>query len=207
MVVGADDDVRKMTSSALQVHIQRCERLLSHPTILGRLPDGGAAIRDRHALYVAERSRREAAGDTSSGTTEQDAAEEAVRQVEQQVSQMTISPEAASKQTTERRAECNASLNTGEWSVEEGERAAESYEDAARAIGEKHRHSRVPVETIVRQTFGGSLCEAEIQRMLHDVPPNFFLTYEETISMQRRLLAEERQEALKRLQQQMHAEQ
>ncbi|RNE99461.1 putative protein kinase [Trypanosoma rangeli] len=203
----ADDDVRKMAPSALHAHIQRCERLLSHPTLLGRLPDGGAAIRGRHALYVAERSRREAVGDASSGTTEQDAAEEAVRQVEQQICQITISPEAASKQTADKWAECHASPNTGEWGVEEGERAVESYGDAARAIGEKHRHSPVPVETIVRQTFGGSLCEAEIQRMLHDVPPNFFLTYEETTSMQRRLLAEERQEALKRLQQQMHAEQ
>ncbi|RNF13990.1 putative protein kinase [Trypanosoma conorhini] len=198
----ADEDVAKLSPAALLVRVQRCERLLSHPTLLSRLPDGGAAIRGRHALCVAERARREAAGDAASATRQQ----EAVRPVEGQARGMTTAPEGLSEAAAGGRAGCHASPNTSERSVDEEETAAESYEDVARAVGEKHRHSRVPVETIVRQTFEGSLCEAEIQRMLHDVPPNFFLTYDETVSMQRSLLAGERHEALKRLWQQTHAE-
>ncbi|KAF8302687.1 hypothetical protein TcYC6_0043060 [Trypanosoma cruzi] len=201
-----EGDVTQMELSALLVHIERCERLLRHPTLLSRLPDEGETIRSRHALYVAERSRREVGGDASSSRKENDAVEGSVRQVERQISQMTLSTEEKSEKTATMPMECHASLNTDGWTVGAGGKAVESYEDVARAVGEKHRHSRIPVEMIVRQTFGGSLCEAEIQRMLCDVPPNFFLTHDETISMQRKLLSEERLEALTRLRNQRHAE-
>ncbi|KAG8347196.1 hypothetical protein ERJ75_000823800 [Trypanosoma vivax] len=148
-------DVETLSLPELNAKIERCERLLQHPALLGRLPDGGEGIRSRHALYVSEKAKR---------------VEEA--------------PRADAIPTTEEIP------------------SPGSYEEAARAVGERHRDFRVPVEEVVRRTFGGSLCESEIQRILSDVPPNFFLTYGETLQMEQRIMAQEREATLERLRRQ-----
>lgn len=74
-----------------------------------------------------------------------------------------------------------------------------SQAEDQRQIAEKYKDRRVPVEEIVRRAYGGSLSEKEIQRILADVPPNFFLTYTETLAMQTAAAKEARKEELRRL--------
>nr|CCC95235.1 unnamed protein product [Trypanosoma congolense IL3000] len=184
--MGKDVDVAKLTSLELQAHVERCERLLKHPSLLSRLPDGGSEIVERRTRYLKEIERRESSGEGGISTGE--AARES--------SDGNGGPGTPTPQVEMVAENGDVRLNKAPLAT---------YEEEARVIGERYRHSKVPVEAIVRRTFGGSLCEAEIQRILSDVPHNFFLTHDETIRMERRLMEEERAEMLRRLQRQQLA--
>ncbi|KAH9599652.1 hypothetical protein LSM04_004138 [Trypanosoma melophagium] len=192
-----DSDINTVPISVLFVHIERCERLLRHPLLLSRLPDGGKSIRARHTLYVAERKRREANDDAATLAKSVDDAVGSPRHVKEVLSTdsvpkgMDMMPHGINVSSREL-----DSNNNDETNMEE------SYKEAVHAMTEKYRNYRIPVEEIVRRTFGGSLSEAEIQRILDDVPPNYFLTHDETLSVQRKLLAEERLDALDMLRRQ-----
>ncbi|SCU64277.1 uncharacterized protein TEOVI_000582000 [Trypanosoma equiperdum] len=182
-----DVDVTKLTAQALQVHIERCERLMKQPALLSRLPDGGNGIRERYSKYLAEVERRKTNGAASALTAQKDGDDEVRDEDEAQSRPAAVEG-------------CQDEKTVGDTTT-----AEVTYEEEARAIGERHRHFRVPVEEIVRRTFGGSLCDSELQRIINDVPPGFFLTYEETMSMERKLMEEERAETLERLRRQRSA--
>ncbi|ORC88479.1 putative protein kinase [Trypanosoma theileri] len=192
----ADSDVNTLPTHLLLVHIERCERLLSHPLLLSRLPDGGESIRARHTLFVAERKRREANGDAAIVAKSVDAVvphckEKGVSSTDDLLKGMDMNPR-----------ETNISCRQFDSKNILDRNTEESYKEAVQAMTEKYRHYRIPVEAIVRRTFGGSLSETEIQRILDDVPPNYFLTHDETMSLQRKLLKEERLDALEMLRRQ-----
>lgn len=77
--------------------------------------------------------------------------------------------------------------------------------DAAQlhAIEQKYRDYRVPVEHHVRRMYGGSISEREIQRILEDVPPTYFMTFAETRAMEKAFAQRSRAEELQRLRQQV----
>ncbi|EPY28813.1 hypothetical protein STCU_01608 [Strigomonas culicis] len=79
------------------------------------------------------------------------------------------------------------------------EAAPLSQAEDQRQLVEKYKDRRVPVEDTVRRAYGGSLSEREIQRILADVPTNYFLTYTETVEMQKTAAKEARKEELRRL--------
>ncbi|KAK7198897.1 hypothetical protein NESM_000856300 [Novymonas esmeraldas] len=70
---------------------------------------------------------------------------------------------------------------------------------AAREMAEKYRDQRVDVEATVRRMYEGAVSEGEIQRIIHSVPPHFFLTYAETCEMERQLAKEARRAELQKL--------
>ncbi|KEG13822.1 putative protein kinase [Trypanosoma grayi] len=202
-----NSDVTEIKYELLLVHIERCERLLRHPTLLSRLPDGGEGIRQRHALYVAELSRRCAKDEATTTMREVDKAEVSAQYEEEQSYRTSASAVVEQQVTENTRVKCSAPSSNDAGKEPNQANVAESDEKVACAVSEKYKHCRVPVEEIVRRTFGGSLCEAEIQRILNDVPPNFFLTHEETLLMQQKRVEEERLETLERLRRQQQIRQ
>lgn len=169
-----ETEVREMSTAQLRVNLERCTRLVAHASLLQRLPDGGENIRHRHALFTTELQRREAEAREEDATTAAAAAGGTT---------------ALSEQEQRRRA--NEASQLAE--------AAESPADAARAMGEKYRHDRVPVEATVRSMYEGAVSEAELRRIIDSVPAGYFLTYEETCAMERKLEKEARREELQKL--------
>jgi hypothetical protein len=164
-------EVRAMSTAELRVNLERCSRLVGHPSLLQRLPDGGAGIRHRYDLLTAELKHREdyspePQSTSVEGGTTVSAAEQRRRDNE-----------------ADKLAEAQASTPA----------------DAAREMGEKYRTYRVPVEATVRAMYEGAICEAELQRIIQSVPPGFFLTYEETCAMEKKLAKEARKAELQKL--------
>lgn len=174
-----EEAVREMSMAELRLNAERCTRLVAHASLLQRLPDGGANIRLRHSLFTAELQRRETArvADTSSSSsnTEDKSGATAV--------------DVPSAQEERRRANEAAQLAE----------TVESPVDVARAMGDKYRHQRVPVEETVRSMYEGAVSEAELQRIIQSVPAGYFLTYDETCAMEQKLAKEARREELQKL--------
>lgn len=67
-------------------------------------------------------------------------------------------------------------------------------------LAEKYRDYRCPIEEKIREIYEGALSEREIQRILDDIPTNYFLTLRETEEMNKRNLSERRKHELEELQ-------
>ncbi|KPA77114.1 hypothetical protein ABB37_07429 [Leptomonas pyrrhocoris] len=167
-------EVRAMSTAEVRVNLERCTRLVGHPSLLQRLPDHGNAIRHRHALFTEELARREAESANASTST---------------ADVLSASP------TKEQRRRDNEVVQLAEATAG----TTTSRVDATREIGEKYRDYRVPVEATVRRMYEGAISEAELQRILQSVPPTYFLTYEETCAMERSLAKEARKAELQKL--------
>lgn len=156
-------DAASLSTAALHLHWQRCERLIRHPSLLRRLPDGGASIHRRHATFCSEIERRAAL------KSDADDAQEIVQ----------------------RKIEHEAALQR------------ESEETVAKAkLTEKYKDTRVSVEATVRRMYEGMITESEIQRIIKEVPTNYFLTHAETVEQQKKLALANRKDDLARLRQQ-----
>lgn len=162
-------EVSEMSVAALRIHLERCTRLVAHASLLQRLPDKGESIRHRHALFTAELQKREAASTVAAAAAE--------------------ATSARAEQNERRREHEDAKLTE----------AVLSSADVAREMGEKYRHDRVSVEKTVRSMYEGAISEAELQRIILSVPPGYFLTYEETCAMERKLAKEARKAELQKL--------
>lgn len=79
------------------------------------------------------------------------------------------------------------------------------YMSNVAAIMDKYRDRRIPVEETVRRMYGGSISEREMQRIVSEVPPNYFLTYSETLEREREMAKQARREELEKLRQQSAA--
>ncbi|EPY43798.1 hypothetical protein AGDE_00123 [Angomonas deanei] len=95
---------------------------------------------------------------------------------------------------------------TGKMENEQSKLAEEGvghYREEAIKIGDKYKDRRVPVESTVRRMYEGVLSEQQIQKIIQEVPENFFLTRTETIEMEKENYNERRRLELARLREQM----
>ncbi|KPI84760.1 hypothetical protein ABL78_6178 [Leptomonas seymouri] len=166
-------ETQGMSTAELRINLERCARLIDHPSLLQRLPDHGEGIRHRHVLFTKEVERRE---------------------IESAKAKTTTDEAPPTTEALERRRRDNETAQLAEAS-----KMATSPADAAREIGEKYKHCRVSVEDTVRRMYEGVVSEAEVQRIVQSVPPSYFLTYEETCAMERRLAKEARRAELQKL--------
>lgn len=166
-------EVKEMSTAELRVNVERCTRLIAHPALLQRLPDKGESIHHRHSLFTAELARRESTVATTGvdGTTPQLSAKEQRRRDNE------------SAMLAEATGGAGVSLPV----------------DAAREMGEKYKTYRVPVEETVRRMYEGAISETELQRIIQSVPAGYFLTYEETCAMEKKLAKEARKAELQKL--------
>ncbi|CAJ1019059.1 hypothetical protein Q4I30_001821 [Leishmania utingensis] len=162
-------EVRELSTAEIRVNLERCSRLISQPTLLARLRDGGEGIRRRSELFTKELERRRT-----------------VQAVNANVNTHLVSPTLF--ETLKR--ENEAALLT---------ESTPQFTDIAKEMGLKYKDQRVDVEATVRRMYEGALSEAEIQRILHGVPFRFFLTYTETCEMERQLAREARKAELRKL--------
>ncbi|KAG5510170.1 hypothetical protein JKF63_07067 [Porcisia hertigi] len=162
-------EVREMSSSEIQVNLERCSRLVTQTALLQRLHDGGEGIRHRHKLFTEELERR--------------------RTVEAANTDGKVS--FVSSTSTEPRKQDNEAAFLAE--------SAHEYADVAREVAHKYKDHRVNVEETVRRMYEGAISESEIQRILKSVPPHFFLTYAETCEMEQRSAREARKAELQKL--------
>ena len=68
-------------------------------------------------------------------------------------------------------------------------------------MGEKYKHFRVDARDELKKTFRSQLCEEEVARMCSAVEPNYLLSYDETIKMEKEIadfLRREELQAMKR---------
>ncbi|CCW63535.1 unnamed protein product [Phytomonas sp. EM1] len=176
-------DTSIMQTAELRAHIERCERLMRQEALLERLPDRGAGVKHRYSIYTAELERRKNEQELQNG--ENNAEKEGCG------------------------SSVGAPLGVGKVNSPAKVRNEETmpymdpnYATQLRIIEEKYQDVRIPVEKIVRRMYEGSLSETEIQRILKDIPPKYFLTHRETCERMRELARRAREEELQKLKQQ-----
>jgi len=168
----ASVDPSTLSTAELQQHVERCARLMKHAALLDRLPDHGAGIKERHLRFTEELAAR------------------ASRKAE--------------TPSTETSAEEGPSSSSAKRANEEDALRAELSSAATRlaaqaAVMKKYEDHRVSVEANVRRMYEGTLSEREIQRVIDEVPPTFFLTYRETQEMAKESAKQARRDELQRL--------
>ncbi|CCW68381.1 unnamed protein product [Phytomonas sp. Hart1] len=178
-------DTSIMLTAELKVHIERCERLIRQEALLERLPDKGAGVKHRYNAYLAEMEIRENL------------------QKKQEFQSGNINEEKEYNKAPVGVSLENDKAHSPKVSNEKDMMRMETnYATHLRIIEEKYNDVRIPVEKIVRRMYEGSLKEAEIQRILNDMPPKYFLTHRETCERAREMAKRTREKELQRLKQQ-----
>lgn len=180
------DNVAQLSDRALLDHISRCERVLANSGVVQRLPDMGAEVQRRYALYTFERERRSC----SSTKTRQAELASSTTGDDGQCPQNSLNESHAFESGRGGRNIFNTEAQTNVSGIDEAFRAK---------MMEKYRHSGVAIDVVVRNSFGSMLSELEIQRVLDEIPKNYLLTYDETQKKISQLAREERLRELERL--------
>ena len=158
----------------LECDVERCKRILAQTSVVQRLPDRGAKLETRLA------------------------------QLKKDLESLTISAEAAPSLCGEAasKSECPPAAATGASSSPPSHgRSEEDEKKFLLEMGEKYKHFRVDARDELKKTFRSQLCEEEVARMCSAVEPNYLLSYDETIKMEKEIadfLRREELQAMKR---------
>ena len=199
-----------VTEAEVRASLVRCALLMKNSTLLARMPDGGTAIRGRYADLLAHARSMEFASVLREfgGAEDQKIEVKAEGEVKVEGGAALVkkeegasAPASAAVSTTA--GTCRRPLPAEQ--VDQQQYTDEQVSTYGMACILKSRAVRGDIYAELQRMYADNLSQSEIRRMADASSPNLLMSYDDTLAMERRFAALERQAMMRRIRERLLA--
>ena len=201
-----------VTEAEVRASLVRCALLMKNSTLLARMPDGGTAIRGRYADLLAHARSMEFASVLREfgGAEDQKIEVKAEGGVKVEGGAALVKKEEGADASAS--AAAAAATTTGARrrplpaeQVDQQQYTDEQVSTYGMACILKSRAVRGDIYAELQRMYADNLSQSEIRRMADASSPNLLMSYDDTLAMERRFAALERQAMMRRIRERLLA--